>query len=161
MSIQVTDSDIVLLGHGTYKGGAQNFKLPDGVELYIVQPVGYTLMTTVAEALIGQQAIAAIKLHHKDSTPPDAWLPEPLAGGAMAPDLILHDLDTLAKWGQKTIGARRNVVTVDHDTRLSELLSGNAAIKAAIKAQTDKGKKLRVFWSACAAQIDGPWADMQ
>ncbi|KPC52578.1 putative adhesin [Amantichitinum ursilacus] len=161
MAIQVSNQDIVALGHGSYEGGAKNFTLPAGVDLYILQPVGYTLTTGVAEALIGQRAIDKLYLSHwqqgtKKWGPATEWEPSPaLPGGSLAPDLTLYPLGDLADWGKKTIGGRTNVVLTDQQISLSELLKTNAAIQAAIKAQVAKGGKLKLYWSACAAQISG------
>lgn len=156
MTIQVNDKDIVFLGHGSYQGGAKNFALPNGVELYLMQPVGYTMTLAVAEALIGQQPIGKLRLKHDNGSGDADWEPAaPIQGGNLAPDLILHDLGSLRSWGQGVIGNRGNVVTVTGDTLLSALLAGNAAVKNAIKEQQSQGKKLRLFWSACANQVSG------
>lgn len=62
MSVQVTNKDLVLLGYGGYSGGAHNMKLPENIDLYILPPVGYTLMTDVAAALIQQKRNSAINV---------------------------------------------------------------------------------------------------
>ncbi len=162
MTIKVTNNDVVLLGHGSYLGGADNFNLPPEVELYILQPAGYTLECGVAAALIRQESIAKLVLHHANGSGNSDWVPAaPYRDGALAPDLILHNLESLADWGRQVIGPRLNVVTVDRDIRLSELLGGNHAIRAAIAREVKAGRKLRLFWSACANQVSGNVARLQ
>ncbi|MCT4581466.1 MAG: hypothetical protein N4A35_08625 [Flavobacteriales bacterium] len=161
MSVQVTNKDIVLLGHGSYPGGAKNTKLPEEIDLYILQPVGYTLMTDVAEALIKQQLISKLVLHHENSGK-DELINPPMAvykGGDNAPDLTLYDLGSLSDWGRRVIGSKKNVVTVGEATLLSELIRSNEKIQEAIKA-LPKGEKLKLYWSACASQVSGNSASL-
>jgi len=150
MSVRVTNEDIVLLGHGSYQGGAKNFKLPENIDLYVSSPIGYVLMTDVAKALIQQREINKLVLYYDKITSGEI---EPAVavyrGGKLAPDLILHDLGDLTKWGKDTIGDKKNVVTVEKDTLLSELIQSNEKIKEASKG----GRKLKLYWSACASQV--------
>lgn len=155
MSVQVTDRDIVLLGHGSYSGGANNFKLPASIDLYILPPIGYTLMTDVATALIQQSKIKKLELNRDRGSinviePPVAAY----KGGNLAPDLTLYDLGSLTEWGEMTIGSKKNVVTVDRATLLSELIKSNAKIIEALK-KLPQGEKLKLYWSACANQVSG------
>lgn len=157
MSVQVTNKDIVLLGHGSYPGGATNTKLPDNIDLYIIQPIGYILMTDVASALIQQEEIKKIKLSHTggtDKITDDVPFVEYL-GGNIAPDLSLYDLGKeLTPWANGTIGEKKNVVTVSKTTLLSKLIETDPKILAALKILPE-GKKLKLYWSACASQVDG------
>ncbi|KFF05317.1 putative adhesin [Flavobacterium reichenbachii] len=160
MSVKVTNKDIVLLGHGSYPGGATNTKLPDNIDLYLLPPVGYSLTTDVAAALIHQEEIKNLVLHHDKSTTGNI---EPAVavykGGELAPNFTLYNLDSLSEWGKKTIGDKKNVVTVDNDTLLSELITSNAKIKDALKI-LGPGEKLKLYWSACANQVSGYWASL-
>ena len=161
MSVQVTNKDIVLLGHGSYAGGATNTKLPTNIDFYVLPPVGYTLKTDVAEALIHQQEIKKLVLHH-DNGSGDTTIEPPMAvykGGENAPNLKLYDLGSLSDWGRQTIGARTNVVTVGEPTLLSDLLKSDQKIKEAIK-QLPPGGKLKLYWSACASQVRGNSASL-
>lgn len=160
MSVQVTNKDIVLLGHGSYPGGATNTKLPDNVDLYLLPPVGYSLSTEVATALIHQDKINNLVLHHDNS--PTGNIAPPVGvytGGNLAPNFTLYDLGSLADWGKKTIGDKKNVVTVNQSTLLSELLTSNEKIKEAL-SKLGKGEKLKLYWSACANQVSGYWASL-
>lgn len=155
MSVQVTDRDIVLLGHGSYSGGANNFKLPASIDLYILPPIGYSLKTDAASALIQQFKIEKLKLNHDGVFV--SVIDPPVAvykGGNLAPDLTLYDLGSLTEWGKKTIGSKKNVVTVDRATLLSELIKSNAKIIEALK-KLPQGEKLKLYWSACANQVSG------
>ncbi len=160
MSVQVTNKDIVLLGHGSYPGGATNTKLPDNIDLYLLPPVGYSLAIDVAAALIHQQKIDNLVLHHDNS--PSGNI-EPAVGvykgGELAPNFTLYNLGSLSKWGKETIGDKKNVVTVEQDTLLSDLLTSNVKIKEAI-SKLGKGEKLKLYWSACANQVSGYWASL-
>jgi hypothetical protein len=161
MSVQVTNKDLVLLGHGSYPGGATNTKLPENMDLYVLQPVGYTLMTDVASALIQQKQITKLILHH-DNGSGDTTIDPPMAiyeGGKNAPDLTLYDLGSLSDWGKKTIGQKKNVVTINKPTLLSELIKTDEKIKEAIK-QLPKDGKLKLYWSACASQVSGNSASL-
>lgn len=166
MSVKVTDKDIVLLGHGSYQGGADNFKLPERIDLYILQPVGYSLTTDVANALINQKLIEKLKLHHVENgheIPLDpSVIDTPIAvfyGGNLAPDLILYDLGDLSEWGKKTIGDKKNVVTVKEQTPLSQLIATNEKINIALK-MLPEGERLKLYWSACANQVSGYYASL-
>lgn len=139
MTIQVTNADRVLLGHGSYEGGATNFTLPQGFELIVLQPVGYTLGVDVAERLIAQRSIDKLVLKHDNGSGDSNWTVPGATykGGGSAPDLVLHDLAGTAVQGSTAA----NVVLVNSDTRLSDLV-----------------KKLgpaRLFWCACANQVSG------
>ncbi|MBE0391982.1 hypothetical protein BJQ96_01827 [Flavobacterium sp. PL0002] len=160
MSVQITNKDIVLLGHGSYEGGAKNKKLPNNIDLYLLPPIGYTLKTDVAAAMIHQDQIAKIVLHH--ATGGTEVVDPPMAvykGGDLAPDLKLYNLGTLSDWGKKTIGDKKNVVTVDKDILLSELILTNDKIKEAVKKLLP-GEKLKLYWSACANQVSGNYASL-
>lgn len=162
MSVQVTNSDIVLLGHGSYAGGATNTKLPVNVDLYVLQPVGYTLTTDVAAALIQQTKINQLILHH-DNGSGDTPIDAPVAvykGGNLAPDLTLYNLGDLAGWGNTIIGTKTNVVTVNAPTLLSKLLATDPKIAAAI-SKLPKGQNLKIYWSACASQVSGNRASLK
>ncbi|MCL3782231.1 hypothetical protein EMN47_17725 [Prolixibacteraceae bacterium JC049] len=161
MSVQVTNNDLVLLGHGSYQGGAKNVLLPDNVDLYVLQPVGYTLTTTVAAALIRQEEINRLRLLH-DGGRGNTTVHPPMAiykGGELAPDLILHDLGNLAKWGAETIADKENVITVNRSILLSEIIKTNNKIKRVVDL-LGKGERLKLYWSACACQISGNRADL-
>ncbi len=137
--MEVTNADCVLLGHGSYEGGVSNFTLPQGYELIILQPVGYTLGVDVARQLIAQKPIEELVLKHDNGSGDERW-PVPAAtyrGGDNAPDLILHDLGGTEVQGSTAA----NVVLVKSDTRLSELVK--------------KLSPTRLFWCACAAQVSG------
>ncbi|WP_026752991.1 putative adhesin [Sediminibacter sp. Hel_I_10] len=160
MSVRVTDKDIVLLGHGSYSGGLQNTELPKNIDLYILPPVGYTLKTDVAEALIEQRLINKLELHHRDGD--NTIIDTPMAvyqGGSNAPDLKLYDLGSLSEWGRTTIGRKKNVVTVNRPTFLSQLIKDDPKIKEDLR-QLPNGEKLKLYWSACAAQISGNSASL-
>ncbi|MES2574649.1 MAG: hypothetical protein V4572_06885 [Bacteroidota bacterium] len=160
MSIQVTNKDLVLLGHGSYGGGTTNTTLPVEIDLYILQPVGYTLMTDVASALIQQREIRQIRLRH-DGRGND-FIDPPIAkylGGTLAPNFTLYNLGSLSEWGKTIIGNKKNVVTVDRDTLLSELIKSDPKINEALK-QLPKGEKLKLYWSACANQVSGYTASL-
>lgn len=159
MSVKVTDKDIVLLGHGSYDGGVQNFKLPDNINLYVLQPVGYSLMTGAASALIQQTEIKTLVLHGGGKT---TTVSAPIAvynGGQNAPNLKLYDLGDLVDWGKQTIGAKQNVVTVAQTISISDLINSDVKIKAALKALSI-GQKLNIYWSACANQVSGYYASL-
>jgi len=161
MSVKVNDNDIVLLGHGSYDGGANNFMLPSNIDLYVLQPVGYSLTTDVASALIQQTQIDSLVLHHNGSG--NATIAAPVAvytGGGNAPNFSLYNLGDLSDWGTKTIGSKQNVVTVSATTTLSNLISSNAKILAALK-KLSKGDKLKLYWSACANQVSGNYASLK
>lgn len=161
MSVQVTNKDLVLLGHGSYAGGGKNTKLPDNIDLYVLPPVGYTLMTDVAAAMIQQRVISTLVLHH-DNGSGNTTITPPVAvynGGGYAPDLKLYDLGSLSGWGIKTIGDKKNVVTVNSPTLLSDLLKSDPKIKAALQS-LPKNEKLKLYWSACASQVSGNSASL-
>lgn len=161
MSVKVTNDDLVLLGHGSYPGGAANTRLPKEIDLYILPPLGYTLMTDVAEALIQQREIRTITLHHSNgsgNTIIDVPFVEYL-GGTDAPDLTLYNLGSLEDWGIRTIGTKQNVVTVSETTLLSQLFKSNAKVADAL-TKLPKGEKLKLYWSACANQVSGNTASL-
>ncbi|WP_428231398.1 putative adhesin [Flavobacterium sp.] len=160
MSVQVTNKDLVLLGHGSYPGGATNTRLPLNIDLYLLPPVGYTLTTGVASALIQQVEIKKIKLSNNGTS---VEIIEPpfviYSGGTDAPNLTLYNLGDLSQWGTQTIGQKENVVTVSKDTLLSVLIESNEKIKEALK-NLPKGEKLKLYWSACANQVSGYTASL-
>ena len=161
MSVHVSDKDIVLLGHGSYSGGAKNFMLPDTIDLYVLQPVGYTLITDVAAAMITQQLITKLLLHHANGSG-DTLIDPPMAvykGGELAPALKLYDLGELTPWGKKVIGNKKNVVTVSATISLSDLITTNSKIRKALD-DLPSGEKLKLYWSACASQIGGNSASL-
>ncbi|WP_138433980.1 putative adhesin [Winogradskyella algicola] len=162
MSVKVTNKDIVLLGHGNYAGGVNNMVLPEKVDLYILPPIGYTLKTDVAKALIQQNEIDKLVLHH-DNGRGDSTIKPPMIlykGGTEAPNLKLYDLEDLYDWGRYIIGNRKNVVTVNKPTLLSDLLADNNKIQEAIWYLAE-GEQLKLYWSACANQIGGNSASLQ
>jgi len=161
MSVKVTNKDIVLLGHGSYQGGAKSIILPEKVDLYILPPIGYTLKTDVAAALIRQNEIDKLVLHHINGSG-DTTVEPPIAfykGGFQAPDLTLYNLGDLSDWGRYVVGDRSNVVTVDRPTKLSDILSDNTKIQDAIW-YLPENEKLRLYWSACASQVSGNSASL-
>ncbi|MBF4507269.1 hypothetical protein IRZ83_11350 [Flavobacterium sp. JLP] len=160
MSVQVTNKDVVLLGHGSYSGGVNNTTLPANIDLYLLPPVGYILMTDLAAALISQTKIDKIKLNHDGGSPEIVDAPFAIyRGGGAAPNLTLYNLGDLVPWGEKTIADKKNVVTVSKTTLLSELIQSDPKILAALKILS-KGEKLKLFWSACASQVDGNTASL-
>jgi len=161
MSVLVTNSDLVMLGHGSYAGGAKNFKLPDNIMLYVLPPVGYTLRTDVAEAMIQQRQINQLSLHH-DNGRGNTTIEPPSAiyeGGKLAPDLTLYDLGSLSDWGRGVIGQRTNVITVSQPTLLSQLIQSDGKINEALK-RLSLDSKLKLYWSACASQVSGNSASL-
>lgn len=161
MSVQVTNKDLVLLGHGSYPGGATNTKLPSNVDLYILQPVGYSLLTTVASELIDQERIDQLELHHENDS--GTSIIEPAIGiykgGESTPNLTLYNLGGLEQWGVETIGDKQNVVTVNETTLLSELLTSNTKILDAIN-KLAKDETLKLYWSACLYQTSENYASL-
>ncbi len=161
MSVRVTNKDLVLLGHGSYSGGAEHTRLPENVDFYLLPPVGYTLKTDVAEALIAQEEITQLMLHH-DNGRGDTLIEVPTAvykAGELAPNLTLYNLGSLTEWGRRAIGDKQNVVTVDQATKLSELIASNEKIQQALK-DLPEGETLKLYWSACAAQVSGNSAEL-
>lgn len=160
MSVQVTNKDIVLLGHGSYPGGDTHTKLPENINLYLLPPVGYSLKTGLAETLIDQNEIEQITLRYDGGNPKiiDAPFVE-YVGGSNVPNFTLYNLGDLSEWGKKTIGDKKNVVTVSDDTLLSVLIESNPTILAALK-KLPEGEKLKLYWSACANQVRGYTASL-
>jgi hypothetical protein len=160
MSVQVTSKDLVLLGHGSYSGGVKNTKLPVNIDLYLLPPVGYSLMTGLAATLINQTKIEKITLRHNGVSPEVIDVPFVVyPGGTDAPNLTLYNLGDLSEWGRQTIGDKKNVVTVSQTTLLSDLILSDAKILAALKI-LPKGEKLKLYWSACANQVSGYTASL-
>jgi hypothetical protein len=162
MSAKVTNKDIVLLGHGSYEGGATNTRLPENIDLYILQPLGYTLKTGVAKALIDQTEIKTLALRCGGDDPFPIIVNAPFVeykGGNLVPDFTLYNLGELKEWGRQTIGNKTNVVTVDGPTLLSKLIKTDAKILEALKKLL-KDEKLKLYWSACANQVSGYTASL-
>ena len=157
-TVQLQPNDLVLLGHGSYPGGAKNFTLPANIDLQILQPVGYTLTTDVPENLLGAKSISKLVLHHDNGT--SDWVPADLLhGGSGAPDLTLYPLGTLAGWGDTVTRGHTNVLQVTSPTLLSALLA-QTTVTNRVKALPG-GQHLRIIWMACTNQIsDGPYASM-
>ena len=155
MSVKVTNKDIVLLGHGDYSVGWVNIILPENIDLYVLPPVRYTLMTAVAVALINQVEIKMLILKSggRSTTTIDTPFVEYL-GGSYAPDYALYELGSLSEWGAYTIKDKKNVITVPKKTFLSELIKSDFKIQEALK-QLPKGEKLKLYWSACANMVSG------
>ena len=156
MSLQITNKDIILLGHGNYSGGGTITKLPENIDLYILQPLGYTLRTDVAAALIKQKLIKKLILHHETGSDDRSIAPNStiFSGGEFAPDFKMYDLGHLSDWGKETIGDKKNIVTVKKPSLLSELIRTDKKINEALKLLS-KDEKLKLYWSACDNQIRG------
>lgn len=154
MAVQINPDDIVLLGHGTYEGGAANFPLPAGIELHVLQPVGTRLRVSLARKLVAGQAVPTLWLMDGDRRVEDLGalgFPHVYANGENVPQLTLYPLgDVAAEFSGASRGME--VGMVDRPTSLQELL-GKGLIQARIKEQRAQGKALRVFWLACANQL--------
>lgn len=161
MSVQVTNRDLILLGHGSYAGGSGNTRLPENIDLYILQPIGYTLMLDAATALINQTEIKTLALKRDGGE--TLTIDAPCAvflGGNDAPDLILYDLGSLSAWGKMVIGGKENVVNVNEPTLLSQLIKSNRKIHEAVR-KLPVGAKLKLYWSACANHVSGNTASLK
>jgi hypothetical protein len=162
MTIQVSNSDFILLGHGSYGGGAEICVLPSRIELIILPPLGYSLMTDVAEYLVLQKKIEQLFLHY-DNYNGAASITSPMIHympGDYVPNLKLYDLGDLAHWGRNLIGDRQNVITVHKEKNLSEILTSDEKISSA-KESLKSEANLKVYWSACANQVSGCWASLK
>ncbi|ALV05851.1 putative adhesin [Roseateles depolymerans] len=156
MTLQATKNDIILLGHGGYKGGYDNITLPAGLDLYILGPVGAVLLVSAAKLLIDAKEIKTLTLTTGSKTStlmPDNGFPHKYEGGKPAPNLRLYSLGASndpIRTGLLT-GNVLTPVLVDQETTLADLVKLPAlASKAAEAAKA--GKSVRVFWAACATQ---------
>ncbi|NHZ33338.1 putative adhesin [Massilia rubra] len=161
MPITTSSTDLILAGHGSYEGGADNFVMPANVDFYLLQPVGTGLTDGPALALVGNKPIDRLVLRTSITAVTDLQpmgMPKVFKAGEMAPNLVLHDLADLKTAVQAAIpkGAT-NVIMVGKDTKLQDLLKTDAVQKL-IKANTARqpGSKTRVFWAACANQGTNP-----
>jgi len=161
MPITTTSNDIILAGHGSYEGGAAQFTVPAGIDLYLLQPVGSGLTDGPVLALVGNKPIDRLVLRTSITLVSDlqpTGMPQVIKAGEKAPNLVLHDLSTLKKLVQDAIpkGAT-NVVLVSQDARLQDLLNSDAVQKQ-VKSNAAKrpGTNTRVFWAACANQDSNP-----
>jgi len=152
MPITTTPNDVILVGHGTYQGGANNFTLPAGVDLWMLQPVGSAVTDGPVTALVGNTPIDRLILRQSNG----AWddfrtlgLPNVIHGGQQAPNLILHDLGDLKPLVQAAIARGPNhVIMVTQDTTLQTLLA-RPDVQRLIQAHLASRSALRVFWAAC------------
>jgi hypothetical protein len=159
MPIQTNNNDVILAGHGTYQGGAQNFQLPANVDLYLLETAGVGLAVVTGMAVLGNKPIDRMVAVFSNQITQDLCniVPNVYTGGSMAPNLILHNLgqQSAQMLGAVPAGAK-NVFTVNADTTLSNLLN-RADVAAYIAAQHSiTGKNVRVFWAACAIQPTNP-----
>ncbi|GEM_PF-2821323 len=157
MSVCVSLQDLILFGHGSYKGGTTLFKLPANIELYILQPIGSALRLAVVQYLIKGHTIEKLGLY-KDGNDKEINLIEvPTAvykPGEDAPDLVLNHLGKQEEIGRQFIGKNTHVVTVNQSIKLSELIKTDEKIKSAI-AKLPKNGVLKLYWAACASQEEG------
>lgn len=159
MPIVTNPNDVVFVGHGTYQGGAQNFQLPAGVELHILQAVGSAMTDGPVTALVGQLPIDRLILRQSNG----AWndfpalgLPQIYQGGQPAPDLVLHDLGPERAVIENAMPhGPHHVITVTVDTRLQQLLNRDDVQKL-IANNLHLGRSLRVFWAACTHLQQNP-----
>ncbi|WP_176078984.1 putative adhesin [Paraburkholderia tuberum] len=158
--ISTTKDDAIIVGHGTYRGGAATFTVPAGVELHISQTVGSAMTVSAAGMLLSNTPVNRGALIH----PPKGYddfaalgLVTVYAAGAKAPNLILHDIGAQAGaingWAAKGNSA---VVLVNADALLADLLTSNPIVTGRVKAAVSAGKTVRVFWAACAVQEQRP-----
>ncbi|NHZ93147.1 hypothetical protein F2P45_29665 [Massilia sp. CCM 8733] len=161
MPVTTSSNDVILAGHGSYEGGADNFVMPANVDFYLLQPVGTGLTDGPVLALVGCKPIDRLVLRTSVTAVSDLQpmgMPKIFRAGERAPNLVLYDLGSLKSTVQAAIprGAS-NVVMVAKDTKLQDLLKSDAVQKV-IKANTAKqtGARTRVFWAACANQDSNP-----
>ncbi|MDH0648574.1 hypothetical protein N5D31_17350 [Pseudomonas sp. GD03867] len=160
--ITTSKDDLILVGHGTYLGGADTFVLPAGVELHITQPVGSALTVGAAGVLLANKAVDRAVLV-QPSKQFDDFATLGLGSGTVykpgerAPNLLLHDLGTLKPALQKlaTQGAS-HVVYVGADTLLADVLAKDPTVKPLIAAAVQAKKVLKVYWAACTALEQNP-----
>ncbi len=159
MPITTTSNDVIFVGHGTYQGGAQNFTVPAGVELWMLQPVGSAITDGPVTALVGNTAIDRLILCQTNGECDDfhtLGLPQRIAAGQQAPNLILHDLADLKALVQAAIPRGPNhVIMVTQDTNLQTLL-GLPDVQKMIQAHVASHTVLRVFWAACTHLQQNP-----
>lgn len=172
--ITTNGKDLILVGHGTYLGGADTFVLPQGVELHLTQPVGSALIIGAAAVLLTNTVVDRAVLVRQ---PPrfdkkgaqvapagkgwDDFATLQIGNGTVyhpgdrAPNLVLHDLGedkaTLQDIAQH---GHSHVVYVGADSHLSDILANDPTVKSLIKAAVDSKQVLRVVWAACTA-FDG------
>ena len=159
MPITTTPNDVIFVGHGTYQGGAQNFALPAGVELWMLQPVGSAITDGPVTALVGNIPIDRLILRQANGACDDFHtlaLPQRIAAGQQAPNLILHDLgDMKAMVQAATPRGPNHVIMVTQDTTLQNLL-GLSDVQNMIRAHVANHTVLRVFWAACTHLQQNP-----
>jgi hypothetical protein len=160
MPIRTTANDVILVGHGSYQGGAVNFQLPAHVELHLLQPVGAAMTDGPVKALVGQRPIDRLILWQTGTGAdrfddlPKRGIPTVYSGPTQVPDLVLHDLGDLKTLVQSAIAKGPNhVIMVTKDTRLSQVMV-MPDIQKLIAAAGAAGSRLRVFWAACAVQSE-------
>lgn len=155
LPVQVNAKDLVFVGHGTYMGGASNITLPANLDLAVMEPVGVCLTVGGANALMNGNSISKVNVQ-KTGHAPVSWVPELYVGGALAPNMILHDLGPQQTALNAAIQTARSrgvtVVTVNADTNLQDL------IKMPEVAKLVTAGKVRAYWLACAAQPTNPSA---
>lgn len=154
MAVQITPNDLIMLGHGTYEGGAANFVLPDNVELHVLQPVGTCLRVALAQQLISGAAVATLWLMDGQRRIEDLTalgFPHVYSAGVRVPELTLYGLGSAAQYFQNP-GQGMQVLTVAQPTSLQALLA-LPGTQARIDERKRQGHPLRVFWLACANQL--------
>lgn len=160
--ITTTKDDVILVGHGTYLGGAATFILPPGMELHITQPVGSALTVGAAGVLLANKTVDRAVLV-QPSKKYDDFANLGLAAGTVykagdrAPNLVLHDLGALKASLQDLakLGGG-HVVYVSADTLLADMLKNDATVKSALALAVQAKKTLRVYWAACTAMGQNP-----
>lgn len=159
MPITTTPNDVIFVGHGTYQGGAQNFTVPVGVDLWMLQPVGSAITDGPVTALVGNTAIDRLIVRQPNGECDDfhaLGLPQVIHGGQQAPNLILHDLADLKQLVQNaTPKGPNHVITVTQDTNLQTLLA-RPDVQKLIQAHVASHTVLRVFWAACTHLQQNP-----
>lgn len=160
--ITTTKDDIILLGHGTYLGGADTFKLPEGVELHITQPVGSALRIDAAGVLLANRAVDRAVLV-QPSFKYDDFAALGLGNGTVykpgerAPNLLLHDLGAQKARLQALAGqGHSQVVYVSKDTLLASILGSDATVKQRIADAVKANTVVKIYWAACTALTQNP-----
>lgn len=136
--ILTTGNDVIFSGHGAFTAVGDT-TVPEGVEFYMVAPLGATITDSLGQALESMEKITKLGIYSSTTRELSKVIPVIYKAGTKAPNLTLQAPNgiILNPGGPHLIG-------VTQDTKLSDLWVRLAPF---IK----HGQTIRVFWAACTA----------
>lgn len=176
--IQTTENDILLIGHGSTGDPSETINLPANVELWVMQPIGFTLTDKTMQALVQMEPIEKLCTSETSSSGKrmvaDAYNFVSVYKGR-APNLTLSPLEeqqemvdgfiddcnaqnkpfylTTAEDQGLSLNDLLYAPEYENVTQINNQNASRVRLRQKLDELSENGPPLRIFWAACSSHL--------